>query len=167
MKYSALSTFGQPLRIYLDTCCLSRFFDDQAQARIRLETEVIRWIISQFRAGRWNWISSDALIDEVERNPDLDQRLQITSWLTEVHQTIAVGVNEIARGKQLEVLSFEELDALHLACSESGSVDIFLTTDDGLLGKAKRDSSRIHIYVENPCTWFQEMTENERTRDDR
>ena len=167
MRYSALSTFRQPLRIYLDTCCLSRLFDDQTQTRVYQETEVIRWIISQFRAGRWDWISSDALMDEVERNQDLDQRLQIISWLTEAHQTIAVGVNEIARGKQLEVLSFEELDALHLACSESGSVDIFLTTDDGLLEKAKRDSSRIHVHVENPCTWFQEMTENERTGDDR
>ena len=162
-----MQTHWHPLRIYLDTCCLSRFFDDQAQTRIRQETEVIRWIISHFRAGRWDWISSDALMDEVERNRDLDQRLQIISWLAEAHQTVAVGVNEIARGKQLEVLSFEELDALHLACSESGSVDIFLTTDDGLLGKAKRDSSRIHVHVENPCTWFQEMTENERTRDDR
>ena len=155
------------MRIYLDTCCLSRLFDDQAQTRIRQETEVIRWIISQFRARRWDWISSDALMDEVERNWDLDQRLQIISWLAEAHQTVAVGVNEIARGKQLEVLSFEELDALHLACSESGSVDIFLTTDDGLLRKAKRDSSQIHVRVENPYAWFQEMAENERLRDDR
>ena len=162
-----MQTHWHPLRIYLDTCCLSRPFDNQTQPEIRQETEVIRWIISHFRAGRWDWISSDALMDEVERNRDLDQRLQIISWLAEAHQTVAVGVNEIARGKQLEVLSFEELDALHLACSESGSVDIFLTTDDGLLGKAKRDSSRIHVHVENPCTWFQEMTENERTRDDR
>ena len=155
------------MRIYLDTCCLSRLFDDQAQARIRQETEVIRWIISQFRAGRWDWISSDALIDEVERNQDLDQRLQIKSWLTEAHQTVVVGVNEIVRGKQLEGLSFEELDALHLACSESGAVDIFLTTDDGLLVKAKRDSSKIHVHVQNPWKWFQEMAENERLRDDR
>lgn len=155
------------MRIYLDTCCLSRLFDDQTQTRVYQETEVIRRIISEFRAGRWDWISSDALIDEVGRNRDLDQRLQIISWLTEAHQTVTIDVNEIARGKQLEVLSFEELDALHLACSESGSVDIFLTTDDGLLRKAKRDTSRINVHVENPCTWFQEMTDNERTGDDR
>lgn len=167
MKYSALSTFGQPLRIYLDTCCLSRLFDDQAQTRIRQETEVIRWIISQFRAGRWDWISSDALMDEVERNQDLDQRLQIISWLAESHQRIAVGDRAIVRGRKLEALSFEELDALHLACSESGSVDIFLTTDDGLLRKAKRDSSQIRVHVKNPWKWFQEMAENERLRDDR
>ena len=162
-----MHTYGQPLRIYLDTCCLSRLFDDQTQTRVYQETEVIRWIISQFRAGRWTWISSDTLMDKVERNQDLDQRLQIKSWLTEAHQTVTVGVNEIARGKQLEVLSFEELDALHLACSESGSVDIFLTTDDGLLGKAKRGCSQIHVHVKNPYIWFQEMTENERTGDDR
>lgn len=153
-----MQTYGRHLRIYLDTCCLSRFFDDQTQARIRREKEVIGWIISQFRDGHWEWISSDVLIDEVEQTADLNQRLQVKSWFTEVHQTVAVGVSEIARGKQLEELSFGKFDALHLACSESGSVDIFLTTDNGLLGKAKGNSSRLQVYVENPYTWFQEVT---------
>ena len=107
------------------------------------------------------------ITNEVERIQDLNQRLQIKDWLTDAHQTVSIDASEISRGERLEELGFSGLDALHLACSESGSVDIFLTTDDGLLGKAKRDSSRIHVHVENPCTWFQEMTENERTRDDR
>ena len=157
----------QRLRIYLDTCCLSRFFDSQTQNRIQQETEVIDWILSQFRAGHWDWISSDALIFEINRIPDLDQRIRIKVWLTGAHQVVAIGVGEKSRSSQLELLSFEELDALHLACSESGSADIFLTTDDKLLGKAKRDSSQLHVKVENPYTWFQGMTENERDRTDR
>ena len=160
-------TNSQRLRIYLDTCCLSRFFDSQTQTRIRQETEAIDWIISQFRVGRWDWISSDALIFEINRIPNLDQRLRIKVWLTEVRQAVSVGIGEKSRSKQLEVLSFGELDALHLACSESGSADVFLTTDDKLLRKTKRDASQLHVHVENPYTWLQEITENERDRTDR
>ena len=154
-------------KIYLDTCCLSRIFDDQVQTRIRRETEVISWIISQFRVGHWNWISSDALVYEVEQISDLNQRMEIKDWLTDVHQTIHLGIREILRGKQLEVLGFKELDALHLACAESGSVDVFLTTDDRLLRRAKRNDSQIRIQVENPYAWFQEVAKSERVRNDR
>ena len=71
------------------------------------------------------------------------------------------------RGKQLETLGFKELDALHIACAESGLADIFLTTDDRLLRSAKRYNVQHHVRVENPYVWFQEMTENERIRNDR
>ena len=154
-------------KIYLDTCCLNRFFDDQTQTRIRQETEVISWIIPQFRIDHWYWVSSDVLVDEVEQIPDLNQRSRIRDWLTEAHQTIPLERSEISRGKQLEILGFKELDALHLACAERGSVDIFLTTDDGLLRGAKRDNSRLRVRVENPYVWFQEVTRSERFRNDR
>ncbi len=154
-------------KIYLDTCCLSRLFDDQTQTRIHQETEVISWILTQFRIGHWSWISSDVLVDEIEQIRDLNQRTQSKDWLTQVHQTIPLGVSEISRGKQLEVLGFKELDALHLACAESGSVDIFLTTDDRLLRGAKRNNLLLRVRVENPYMWVQEVTRSERLRNDR
>ena len=154
-------------KIYLDTCCLNRFFDDQTQTRVYQETEVIRRIISQGHSGHLYWISSDVLVDEVGQNPDLDQRLQVEDLITNAHQTVSVGTGEISRGKQLETLGFKELDALHLACAESGSADIFLTTDDRLLRRAKRYNSQLSVRVENPYAWFQEIAENERIRNDR
>ena len=157
----------QPLRIYLDTCCLSRSFDDQMQIRIYQETEFIGQILAQIRSGHWHWISSDALLDEVGQISDLDQRLQIEDLITDAHQTVSVGASEILRRKQLETLRFKELDALHLACAESGSVDVFLTTDDGLLKMAKRHNAQLRVRVENPYIWFQEMIRNEHTRNDR
>lgn len=35
------------MKIYLDVCCLNRPFDDQAQTRIRLESEAILLIIAR------------------------------------------------------------------------------------------------------------------------
>lgn len=154
------------MRIYLDTCCLSRIFDEQTQTQVRQETEVIRRIVSQIRSGNWYWISSDVLLHVVEQNSDLDQRSQIKDLITGAHQTVPVGTIEISRGKQLETLGFKEFDALHIACAESGSADIFLTTDDRLRRAVKRNNVQLRVRVENPYIWFQEMAGNERIRND-
>jgi predicted nucleic acid-binding protein len=64
-------------------------------------------------------------------------------------------------------LGFKELDALHIACAESGDSDIFLTTDDDLLRRAKRNSVQLCVRVENPYTWLQEIGQNEHIGIDR
>ena len=131
------------------------------QPRIHQEAEAISRILNHIRAGDWCWLSSSVLVVEVERAPDPRQRSEIMDWLTMTHQTVAVRSPEILRGKQLETLGFKELDALHIACAESGDADIFLTTDDRLLGSAKRNSSQLWVHVENPYVWLQGREENE------
>ena len=56
------------IKIYLDTCCLNRPFDDQTQERIRLEAEAVLAILSRIEKGEWDWIGSEVLIDEIEQN---------------------------------------------------------------------------------------------------
>ena len=151
-----MQTDLQPLRIYLDTCCLSRLFDDQTQTRIFREAQAIRRILVQIRIGRWHWISSDVLVRETEQTPDMEQRSRVKYWLTYTHQTVTVGADEISRMKQLETLGFKTSDALHLACAESAAVDIFLTTDDGILRIAKRENAELRLQIENPDAWLHE-----------
>lgn len=145
---------------------MSRLFDEQTQTRIYQETEAIRRIVSHIRSGNLYWISSDVLLHEIEQNSDLDQRSQIIDIVSDAHQTVLVGTSEISRVKKLEILGFKELDALHIACAESGSADIFLTTDDRLLRAVKRHSSQLYVRVENPSIWFPEVKGNERIRND-
>ncbi len=154
-------------KIYLDTCCLSRPFNDQTQIRIRRGTEAIEEIFDAFVTGDWHWVVSEALITEVNNNRNWIQRSRIKSQMDVAHQKISIGTTEDLRGKQLETLGFKWFDALHLACTESGKVDIFLTTDDRLLRKAKRFSSDLGIQVENPYTWLQEINSSEHPKDDR
>ncbi|MCY3549978.1 MAG: PIN domain-containing protein [Candidatus Poribacteria bacterium] len=162
-----MQTDSQIWTIYFDTCCLSRLFDVQTHPRVRQESEAISRILDHIRAGSWYWISSHALEEEVEQNPNLGHRFQIKDRLTDVNETVSVGMPEISRGKQLEVLGFKELDALHIACAESGDANIFLTTDDRLLRTAKRNSSNLYVQVENPYVWFQRRGENEHIGNDR
>ena len=140
--------------IYLDTCCLSRPFDTQTQSRIIRETRAVRQILDCFQDGDWHWISSEVLIYEVNQTSNLEQRIQMKRWLARAHQTVLVGTREIARATQLEILGFKELDALHLACAEGSDANIFLTTDDAIFSRAKRNGHQLHITVENPDTWL-------------
>ena len=154
-------------KIYLDTCCLSRLLDPPTQVRLIEEAQAIRRILIHFLRSRWSWVSSAVVVDEVEQNPDLGKRIQVKTWVSLAHQTVSVTASEISRGRQLESLGFKEQDALHIACAESGKADIFLTTDDGLLRRAQRYQAQLHIRVENPVTWLEEVTGNGHFRDDR
>lgn len=103
------------------------------------------------------------MVDEIENNPNEEQRSQIKNWVAGAHQDVAVGTSEISRGRQLETLTFQAMDALHLACAESGSADVLLTTDDRLLNKARSVQTQLNIEVDNPLEWLKKVRKNEHT----
>ena len=153
-----LQTPLQNWKIYLDTCCLSRLFNDQTQFRIRQETGAVKTILAQFFTKQWHWVISTVLVNEISKTPNETLRFQMQNLLNLAHQNVTVEATEITRGTQLESIGFKWLDALHIACAESAKVDVLLTTDDRMLRKAKRFLSQLHVRVENPYTWLEENT---------
>lgn len=144
-------------KIYLDSCCVSHPYDNQTQNRIKSETAAIMQIISRFWNGEWQSITSKVLQFEINQISDLTKRSFVKSLFTSIPQTIfvSVGAAESSRGKQLEALGFKEYDALHIACAETGKANVFLTTDDAVIRRAKRLRSQLRVRVENPDTWLQ------------
>ena len=155
------------MKIYLDTCCLSRPFNDQTQIRIQRETQAIQIILESFVTGEWQWIVSEVLKIEVDNNKDWIQRDRIRSLMNVANQHILIGSIEGVRSKEIEVLGFKPFDAMHLACAESGNADVFLTTDDRLLRKANRLHSKLGVRVQNSYLWLQEVDRNEHKKNDR
>ena len=145
-------------KVYLDVCCLNRPFDDQTQDRIRLEAEAILLILSRLESGQWQWLMSEALDFEIEQTPNSERRLRVQLLATTAHHAVLIEQPEVARAQSLEALGFHAFDAMHLACAESGGADIFLTTDDRLLRRARRLSAQLHVRVENPLRWLKETT---------
>lgn len=144
-------------KIYLDTCCLNRPFDDQTQERIRLESEAVLAILSRIEKGEWDWIGSEVLMDEIEQTPDT-QKLSRARLLSDfIKQSVEIGEDAAERAEKLQKEGFKVFDSLHIACAESAKVDVFLSTDDRLLKLAKRISSRLHVRVVNPLAWVEEM----------
>ena len=147
------------IRVYLDACCLNRPFDDQTQARIRLEAEAVLMILAQFEAGDWEWISSDMLDWEIGKTPDPERLRRVRSLVAHAHHFVPVGDSEIERASEFEAWGITGYDALHLACAESGGAEVFLTTDDRLLRRSAIRGSELRLRVANPLEWLREVSE--------
>jgi len=144
-------------KIYLDTCCLNRPFDDQTQARVRLEAEAVLAILARIENGEWTWVGSEVLMDEIEQTPDIQKSSRAKLLSGFVQENIAIGKKEELRARELQNEGFQVFDALHIACAESAKADVFLSTDDRLLKLAKHISKQLHVRVENPLLWVEEM----------
>jgi predicted nucleic acid-binding protein len=147
------------MRIYLDACCLNRPYDDQKQDRIRLQAEAILLIMQHCRNQEWEWIGSEVLNFEIEQMSNLEKKNRVELLLSSVFHVIPLQDVERKRGKELEALGFHAFDALHIACAESGKVDILLTTDDKFLKKASTYAHKLKISVKEPISWLMEIME--------
>ena len=147
------------LRLYLDVCCLNRPFDDQRQDRVRLEAEAVLLILGRCEAGAWQWLSSAVVEEEVDNTPSPERRSRVRTMLSGTHSVVTLTAAAVTRAKELQAMGFRTYDALHLACAEQATVDIFLTTDDRVLRIATRHTAQLQVRVANPLAWLLEVIE--------
>ena len=148
-------------KIYLDVCCLNRTLDDLEQSRIRLEAEAVTEIIQNCEDGKWILMNSDVIEFEVSQHPDASKQEQVKSILIVASIYIQSSEDIELRAEDLMKLNFKFQDALHLAFAEAGDADIFLTTDDRLLRKAKQYKDTLKIAVGNPTIWLMNILQTE------
>jgi len=142
-------------KIYLDVCCLNRPFDDQHQDRIRLESEAVVIILTYVEAQSWTLVGSEVIDFEISRIPDEEKRQKVMILSGMAKEYILVTEDIERRAIELVEYGFRPYDALHIACAEKANVDVFLTTDDKLLRKAK--SVRLAVDVKSPIEWVLEV----------
>jgi predicted nucleic acid-binding protein len=143
--------------IYLDACCLSRLTDDQSQPRIRQEAEAIERLLAAVRRGTVQLVSSEALEDEVRRNPSLERRAEGQILLSIAETRIEVDDGIVRRTQVLAGLGYGLFDALHIAVAEAAKVDVMLTTDERLLKRTARKLGNPQIPVQNPVSWVKKQ----------
>ncbi len=143
------------MRIYLDTCCLNRPFDDQTDARVSLETEAIRTILTRCEQGEWHLINSEVLELETQKTTNIVRQKYVSLLLSTASTTVLLNDTIIYNAKQLEDLGLKAFDALHLACAISNA-DVLLTVDDKFLKKANTINA-LNIRVAHPLRWLEEM----------
>ncbi|MTW21265.1 PIN domain protein [Allochromatium palmeri] len=130
--------------IYLDMCCFNRPYDDQSQARIRLETEAKLLIQESIHAGRCKLAWSAVLDFECSKNPFPEHRQAIFQWRRLAACCVRSTPDIIATATQLEGHGLARFDALHVASALAAQVDIFVSTDDRLLKKCRKMIGRIN-----------------------
>ncbi len=141
------------MRIYLDNCCFNRPYDEQSQAKVKLETEAKQFIQDLVKIKEIELIWSYVLDFENSRNSSDEKRLSIQSWKQLAIQNILENEAVLTRMESLEELGFKSLDALHISCAIEGKADIFLTTDNGIL---TRKNLVKEIRLMNPIHFFEE-----------
>ena len=144
------------MKVYLDMCVYNRPFDDQAQVRIRIESEAILLLLQAVQDGRIEMASSTAIEYENARNPDQQRRQAVLDLLRLATRTVEVGTREERRAETLTQEGLGAYDALHVACAESIGADVLLTTDDGLHRWA-RGKVGMSLQVSNPVDWIREV----------
>jgi predicted nucleic acid-binding protein len=145
------------MKIYLDTCCLNRPFDDQRQPRIRLESEAVTLILERAYQREWEWLGSDILFHELEQIGDIERRERTLFLAKQCHQVVEVNEKVLNRAEELQSIGFDSYDAIHLASAEIAKVDIFLTSDDDLQKLANRNKKQFSFTVINPVQWLEEV----------
>ena len=143
------------MRVYLDNCCFNRPFDDQSQARVRLEAEAKLEIQQRIKDKRIELAWSYVLDYENQANPFEERRDVIARWKTaaavDVEETDAI----VQQAREIASRGLRAKDALHVACAMAAGCDFFLTTDDfvvkkmrGFAGIAVMDPTQFVVEVE-------------------
>ena len=145
----------EKIKIYLDSCCFNRPFDELSQDRVRLESEAVLTILNKCEIGVWDIFRSDILEDEIYRITDLFKRQKILRLYTSTSIYIEIDDDIIRRAKELQKFNIKSFDALHLASAEFGGADVLLTTDKKFLNRAV--SSDTKIKISNPAIWLTEV----------
>ena len=119
----------------MDNCCFNRPFDDQANIRIRLETEAKLYIqekiINREIELAWSYIINY----ENRFNPFEERRETIDKWKSRSIIDIGETTDVIDNAQLIQRLGVKSKDALHVACAIEAKCDYFFSTDDILLKK--------------------------------
>ena len=124
--------------IYLDTNVYCRPFDNQAQDRIREETDAFEVILEGIRNGRFITRTSDVLQYEITKILSPLKR-------TEVERYLALSKKRVEEKEEILKLGIvirdrcgiKDRDALHLASAIAGGATYFLTCDDEVTSATK------------------------------
>jgi predicted nucleic acid-binding protein len=125
------------MRIYMDLCCFNRPYDDQTQARIRIETEAKITIQEKIKHAECELLWSAILDLECSFNPVTAHRLAIMNWRAEACAQIMIDDTVLEDAQRLLASGIGEYDALHAACAKAGQADLFVSTDDRLLKRLR------------------------------
>jgi len=143
------------MRVYLDMCCLKRPFDDQSQARIRLESEAVLALLGA--SERIEFLRAAALDLENAQNPLPPRAAKVRLWLETLPRVEIDAVALTDRTKELMALGFKNFDALHVASAEALGASALGTCDDRFLAAGRRQAAILKVRIANPIDLAREL----------
>ena len=144
------------LKLYLDTCCYNRPFDDLEQEKINLEANAIENILRK-HINKEVEIYKSMVIDFEISKIKLDNKRRQVEDLYDAIEMSQISYSQELKQRAIELKQFniKNMDALHLAFAEFANIDYFITTDRLLINGSKR--ANLKIKVINPIEFIMEV----------
>ncbi len=138
-------------RVYLDVCAICRPFDDQQQARIRLETQAVELILASIRRESLEWMISPTHILEIDAIRQPEERQHLLLLIDELGTKPAYDLPPVRkRAEALSNAGMGVADAAHVAFAEAAQAD-FVTVDDRLIKQCKR--MQVSVWFGSPLAY--------------
>lgn len=145
------------MKIYLDNCAYNRPYDDFSQLTVNLEAQAKLHIQSWIRDGKFELVSSEMLMAEVDASPFEVRRKGIREFINE-NSSIHVGPSNIIKVDEMAADIMEAgvkyKDACHVASALLAGCEYLITTDKRLL---KYRTEKMKLV--NPIQFVDEMEE--------
>jgi len=135
------------MKIYLDLCVYNRPFDDQGQGRIELETSIFIYILEQIEARKHTLVVSDVLKYENNLNRDIQRKDRINSYFRLAGESVGIDASAITEAEMLRDCGFGDIDALHIALAGKSRADCFVTCDDAIISRYRKNRESISVHV--------------------
>ena len=143
------------MRIYLDTCCYNRPYDNDVQLMVRLEAQCKLHIQSMVKAGLITLVSSYMLLYECEHIPYEIRHTNISNYISQ-YAKVHVGTDvlpEIERmAENIMETGVKFKDACHVASAIFAGCKYFISTDKRLL-KYKSEEIELITPIEFVSRW--------------
>lgn len=145
------------MKVYLDSCCYNRLFDDRSYSQIYYERNSILLILEWAEQMTIQIIGSQMVSKEIADISDVFRfvALQIV-YQSLCSEEVPINNDILNRAEQIRHISnIKYKDSIHLACAEYVNADVLLTTDR----KFKNNCKRIDTFIKvmNPNEWLLEV----------
>jgi len=142
-------------KLYLDTCCYNRPFDDQEQDKIRIEAEAVLSIIARGELGQLDILKSGVIFDEILAIPYPDKQSKVLNLYGSASPSLSYHqvIGDLALDFHQKGLG--AYDATHLAYAKHYHADVLLTTDRKFINTVR--NLDLDIPVLNPLTYMTEV----------
>ena len=140
------------MRIYLDSCCFNRPYDNQSDKRVSMETKAILLIQNEIRTGNIELATSYISRFENDKSPFLVKKIFIEDFIQKYSSIYVTSDREVAMvsiANGIIDTGVKQYDAYHVACAILAKCDYFLSTDKRLL---KYDTDDIKLL--NPVNFL-------------
>ena len=137
------------MKIYFDLCIYNRPFDDQGHPRIVIETTEFLFLLEKTIDKKITIVNSFALEYQNGKNPIVDRREKIRDLLRIASEYVRYSERLGNRATEIEKMGFMAMDALHIACAETGKSDFFITCGDLLLSRAKANKDKLNVTIKS------------------